>query len=70
MPRFPATSPRHPPPPPPRAAQVKRPGGGFVSPFTKYMGPGILMIIVFALLIPGFWFWAVYANRRRLEVRG
>ena len=48
--------------------QVKHPDGGFVSTYVKYMPPGIIMIIVFALLIPGFWFMAVHTNRTRLDV--
>lgn len=48
--------------------QVKYPDGDFVSTYIKYMPPGIIMIIVFALAIPGFWFMAVHANRHRLEV--
>ena len=32
------------------------------------MIPGILLLIVFALVIPGFWFLTVYLNRRNLDV--
>lgn len=49
--------------------QVKHPDGGFVSTYLKYMPPGIIMLIVFALAIPAFWFMAVHRNRHRLEVR-
>lgn len=54
----------------PSLLQVKYPDGGFVSTYVKYMPPGIMMIIVFALLIPGFWFMAVHTNRTRLDVSG
>lgn len=54
----------------PSLLQVKYPDGGFVSTYVKYMPPGIMMIIVFALLIPGFWFLAVHTNRTRLDVSG
>lgn len=50
-------------------SQVKCPSGTFVNNFLKYMGPGIFMLFVFAVVIPGFWFAAVYMNRDNLEVR-
>jgi hypothetical protein len=49
-------------------SQVKYPGGGFVGTYVKYMIPGCLMLILYALVIPGFWFAAVYLNRKRLDV--
>lgn len=48
--------------------QVKYPGGGFVGTFVKYMVPGCLMLILYALVIPAFWFAAVYLNRHKLDV--
>jgi hypothetical protein len=42
--------------------------GSFVGVFLRYMIPGILLLIIFALVIPGFWFLTVYLNRRNLDV--
>jgi hypothetical protein len=53
---------------PPRT-QVKYPDGGFVGTFVKYMVPGCLLLILYALVIPAFWFAAVYLNRHKLDVR-
>lgn len=57
------------PPPDPGRPQVKEPNGNFVHTFLKYLGPGIIMLLIFALFIPAFYFMAVHRNRNRLEVR-
>eukprot|EP00887_Chlorella_sp_A99_P008033 scaffold12.g8033.t1 len=47
---------------------VVRPAwGGLELTYQKYLAPGILMLVVFALVIPAFWWAVIFANRRRLE---
>ncbi len=36
----------------------------------KYMVPGVALLIVFALIIPGFWFLILWYNRNKLDVSG
>ncbi|EFN55637.1 hypothetical protein CHLNCDRAFT_133816 [Chlorella variabilis] len=46
---------------------VKYPGGAFVATYLKYMIPGIPLLILYAAVIPAFWFAAVYLNRGKLD---
>ena len=52
----------------PAVSQVKYPGGAFVATYLKYMIPGIPLLILYAAVIPAFWFAAVYLNRGKLDV--
>lgn len=36
--------------------------------YIKYMVPGIALLIVFAVVIPGFWFLILWYNRKQLDV--
>ena len=47
--------------------QVKPPGGGYTSLYIRYMVPGALMLIVFAIFIPFTWFWVTWKNRKNLD---
>ena len=67
--RHPTAPPRCLPACPPPCPQVKTAAGSFVGVYLRYMIPGILLLIIFALVIPGFWFLTVYLNRHRLDVR-
>lgn len=43
--------------------------GSPVSPdYIKYMVPGIALLIVFAIIIPAFWFLVLWYHRNQLDV--
>ncbi len=50
-------------------SQVKLPNGRLVGTFVGFLVPGTLLLLLFAVLIPGFWFITVWRHRHQLEVR-
>jgi len=47
--------------------QVKPVGGGYNATYIRYMIPGAIMLTVFAVAIPAFWFLVIWRNRSKLE---
>ncbi|KAL4457343.1 hypothetical protein ABPG75_012208 [Micractinium tetrahymenae] len=46
---------------------VKLPDGRLVGTYVGFMVPGILLLFLFAVLIPAFWFVTVWRHRHQLE---
>jgi hypothetical protein len=47
--------------------QVKPPGGSYTAIYVRYMIPGALMLLVFAIGIPWLWFYVTWTNRHQLD---
>lgn len=46
---------------------VKPPGEGYTGTYKGYLVPGVIMLIVFAVVIPASWFYVIWKNRRNLD---
>lgn len=44
------------------------PDGRLVGTFVGFLVPGTLLLLLFAVLIPAFWFVTVWRHRHQLEV--
>jgi len=47
--------------------QVKPPGGSYTAIYVRYMVPGAIMLIAFAVGIPALWFYVTWKNRHQLD---
>jgi len=47
--------------------KVRNPGGKLVPIYVRYMIPGAIMLFIFAILVPAFFFMVIWRNRRRLD---
>jgi hypothetical protein len=47
--------------------QVKPPGGSFTAIYIRYMVPGAIMLLLFAIGIPALWFYVTWKNRHQLD---
>lgn len=50
-----------------RLLQVRPLGGSYVGTYVKYLVPGTILLVIFAAIIPLFWFFILWVNRRRLD---
>ena len=48
---------------------VKPIGGSYSHTYWSFLIPGIVLMIIFAALMPAFYFGVLYINRFRLDVR-
>jgi hypothetical protein len=47
--------------------QVKPPGGSYTAIYIRYMVPGAIMLLIFAIGIPALWFYVTWTNRHQLD---
>lgn len=47
--------------------KVKQPGGGYTATYIRYMIPGAIMLFIFAVVVPGFYFLTIWRNRKSLD---
>lgn len=47
---------------------VKPIGGHYSHTYWSFFGPGIALMVIFAAVMPGFYFGVLYVNRFRLDV--
>ncbi|KAL4548349.1 hypothetical protein Ndes2526B_g00925 [Nannochloris sp. 'desiccata'] len=47
--------------------QIKPPGGSYTAIYIRYMVPGAIMLIAFAIGIPALWFYVTWKNRHQLD---